>query len=57
MIGHTLCGMTARYGSVQDATLRRTGNETGQMIANYWARTPSTVLPFRNLGQRATLFK
>lgn len=44
MIGHKLGGMTARYGSVQDATLRRAANETAQTIASYLDPTPAKVL-------------
>jgi integrase len=46
MIGHKLGGMTARYGSVQDATLRRAANETAQMIAGYLDPIPAKVLTF-----------
>ncbi len=46
LIGHTLGGMTARYGAVQDATLRRAANDTAHTIASYLDPTPAKVLPF-----------
>jgi integrase len=46
LIGHTLGGMTARYGAVQDTTLRRAANDTAQTIAGYLSTTPTKVLPF-----------
>ncbi len=53
LIGHTLGGMTARYGQVQDATLRRAANETAKAIAGYLAPTPAKVIPFSRKAKRA----
>jgi integrase len=53
LIGHTLGGMTARYGAVQDATLRRAANDTAQTIAGYLDLTPVKVLPFPSAAWQA----
>jgi integrase len=53
LIGHTLSGMTSRYGEVRDTTVRLAANAVAQTIAGYLDPSPSKVLPFPSAAQRA----
>ena len=47
LVGHTLSGMTSRYGEVRDATVRNAANSIAQTISNYLTSTEAKVLPFQ----------
>jgi integrase len=46
LVGHTLSGMTSRYGEVRDATVRNAANTIAQTISSYLSSTEAKVLPF-----------
>lgn len=47
LVGHTLSGMTSRYGEVRDATVRNAANNIADTIARYLAGSETKVLPFQ----------
>ncbi|MCC6245723.1 MAG: site-specific integrase [Gemmatimonadaceae bacterium] len=47
LVGHTLSGMTSRYGEVRDATVRNAANSIATTIAQYLCGAEAKVLPFQ----------
>jgi integrase len=53
LVGHTLSGMTSRYGEVRDATVRNAANSIASTIAGYLSPTTAKVLAFPGHAVRA----
>lgn len=53
LVGHTLSGMTSRYGEVRDVTVRNAANGISQTIAGYLTPSPSNLLVFTGQAHRS----
>lgn len=51
LVGHTLSGMTSRYGEVREMTVRLAANAVAQTIAGYLDATPAKILPFPTVAR------